>query len=311
MNNPSILGLGNAIVDIVSKVSDEFILKNKLIKGSMKLIKKKQLDTIINSIKIKKIVAGGSVANSIVGLTKLGNNGLFLGKINDDEFGIAYEKSLKKEGVNFCYKKKVEKLPTGVCIVLVTPDRNRTMCTYLGISQKIVVNDINPKLIQKSNMVLLEGYLWDTPETKDAFKKTIKIAKKTAFSLSDKYCVERHKKDFLNLIKNKIDIIFSNENEILSLCNTQDIKKAINICSQLKKLFIITRSEKGSVAVSKNNINYCDAIKNIKVIDVTGAGDLFLSGFLDSYFKKKNIDECLYKGNLMASRIIQKFGSRL
>jgi len=306
-----IIGIGNAIIDVLCKVDDVFLKKNQLIKGSMKLINQTELYKILPTLKIEKKIAGGSVANSIVGLSHLQNNTSFIGKISNDDLGESYEQDLKSQKVIFCYKKKKETIPTGTCIVLITPDNERTMCTFLGSSETISENDINENVVKNSDISILEGYLWDSNDSKLVFKKIIKNSKKKVISLSDKFCVERHQKDFFDLVKNHIDIVFANEQEILTLLDTNDLKRVIDFCKTLKKLVVVTRSDKGSMAILDDEVNECTAKQNLKIIDLTGAGDLFLAGFLDAYIKKKNLKECLSIGTEMASKIIQKLGSRI
>jgi len=306
-----IIGIGNAIIDVLCKVDDVFLKKNQLIKGSMKLINQTELYKILPTLKIEKKIAGGSVANSIVGLSHLQNNTSFIGKISNDDLGESYEQDLKSQKVIFCYKKKKETIPTGTCIVLITPDNERTMCTFLGSSETISENDINENVVKNSDISILEGYLWDSNDSKLVFKKIIKNSKKKVISLSDKFCVERHQKDFFDLVKNHIDIVFANEQEILTLLDTNDLRKVIDFCKTLKKLVVVTRSDKGSMAILDDEVNECTAKQNLKIIDLTGAGDLFLAGFLDAYIKKKNLKECLSIGTEMASKIIQKLGSRI
>jgi len=306
-----IIGIGNAIIDVLSRVDDVFLKKNQLLKGSMKLINQTELNKTLNSIKFEKKIAGGSVANSLVGLSYLKNNVSFIGKISNDDLGTQYEEDLKNQRVIFSYKKKEEIIPTGTCVVLITPDNERTMCTFLGISATITENDIDENVIKNSDISILEGYLWDSKESKLAFKKIIKNSKKKIMSLSDTFCVKRHRADFLDLVKNHLDIVFANEQEILTLLNTNDLNKVIDFCKTLKKLVVITRSDKGSMAILDGKVEECAAKKNLKIIDLTGAGDLFLAGFLNGYIKNKNLQECLNIGTEMASKIIQKFGARL
>ncbi len=306
-----VIGIGNAIIDVLSRVDDEFIKKNQLTKGSMKLINQTELLSLLDIIKIEKKIAGGSVANSIVGLSHLENKVSFIGKVSNDDLGKSYEKDLTNQKVEFCYKKKEELIPTGTCIVLITPDNERTMCTFLGSSATISENDIDEKIIKNSDISILEGYLWDSNDSKLAFKKILKNSKKKVMSLSDKFCVERHTDDFFDLVKNHLDIVFANEQEILSLLKTDNLEEAINFCKTLKKTVVITRSGKGSIAVFENTVVECNARQDLKVIDLTGAGDLFLSGFLSNFIKNKNLKECLYLGTEMASKIIQKIGARL
>jgi sugar/nucleoside kinase (ribokinase family) len=307
-----ILGIGNAIVDVICRVEDSFVTQNSLTKSTMKLFfDENEFRKLLTNLKIEKTISGGSVANSIVGISQLGDKAGFIGKISDDKFGIKYEDGLKKENVEFFYKKKKELLPTGSCLILVTPDHERTMCTFLGTAGKINETDINSDVIKKSEMIFLEGYLWDEGEPTKAFNKAINNANKVAMSLSDKFCVDRHKADFLNLVKNKLDITFANEEEIKSLINAQNFNEVINFSKQLNKLIIITRGENGSVAVNGEEVVENEIQKNLKIEDLTGAGDLFAAGFLHGYINKLSIKQCLEKGTEMSSRVIQQIGARL
>ena len=307
-----ILGIGNAIVDVICKVNDSFIKQNNLTKGTMKLFfDENEFKNLLTNLKIEKTVSGGSVANSIVGLSQLGDKVGFIGKISDDEFGSKYEEGLKKENVEYFYSKKKEELPTGTCLILVTPDSERTMCTYLGTAGKINENDIDTDAIKKSEIIFLEGYLWDEGEPKKAFDKAISNANKIAMSLSDQFCVERHKPHFLNLVKNKLDITFANEQEITSLIDAKSFDEVINFSKELDKLVVVTRGDKGAIAINGNEIIECDIQKNLKIIDLTGAGDLFAAGFLHGYINNQIIKACLKKGTEMSSRVIQQIGARL
>jgi sugar/nucleoside kinase (ribokinase family) len=306
-----IIGIGNAIVDVICKVDDNFLLQNNLTKSTMKLVDEQEFQKLLAGLTIKETIAGGSVANSIVGLSQLGNKVAFIGKVNDDDLGHKYEQSLIKEQVNYFYNKKKEAIPTGTCLILITPDSERTMCTFLGIAGKINANDIREESIKQSDLVFLEGYLWDEGEPKSAFEKAFKLAKKTAMSLSDKFCVERHKDSFLELVKTKLDITFANEQEILHLIDANSFNEVIEFGKNLGKLIVITRSEKGSVAIYNNEVFECESQKNLKLVDLTGAGDLFAAGFLHGYINKMTIQQSLSKGTEMASRIIQKIGARL
>ncbi|WP_440671935.1 adenosine kinase [Candidatus Pelagibacter sp. HIMB1715] len=307
-----ILGIGNAIVDVICKVEDSFINQNNLTKSTMKLFSNEnEFRNLLTNLKIEKTVSGGSVANSIVGISQLGNESGFIGKISDDEFGSNYEVGLKKENVEYFYSKKREKLPTGTCLILVTPDSERTMCTFLGTAGKINENDVSSDAIKKSEIIFLEGYLWDEGEPKKAFDKAINNANKVAMSLSDLFCVDRHKPHFLNLVKNKLDITFANEQEITSLIEAKNFKEVINFSKKLNKLIIVTRGEKGAVAINGNEVFESNIQKNLKVIDLTGAGDLFAAGFLHGYINKLSTKECLEKGTEMSSRVIQQIGARL
>ncbi len=306
-----VLGIGNAIVDVVCKVDESFLSENNLTKSTMKLVDETEFNKLLSNLKIEETIAGGSVANSIVGLSQLGNTVSFIGKINNDELGNKYEKSLTNEKVKYCYQKKKESIPTGTCLILITPDSERTMCTFLGIAGKISEKDIDEKTVKNSELIFLEGYLWDEGEPKTAFNKAISISNKKAMSLSDQFCVERHKKSFFDLVNNKLDITFANEQEILSLINAKSFDQVISFGKQLEKLLVITRGERGSIAIKKNEVVECDSKKDLKIADLTGAGDLFAAGFLHGYVNNLSIKESLEKGTEMASIIIQKIGARL
>ena len=310
-----ILGIGNAIVDVFVKVDDSFLQKNKLIKGSMKLIEKSEFENLKNTIKIEKIEAGGSVANTMAGIAYLKGDPSFIGKINSDEFGKIYKKSLEKINVNFRYSEKNESLPTGASIIFITPDSERTMCTYLGISSQLSKSDINEDDIKDYEIIFLEGYLWDKGLSEEMFKHVINLAKKNnikiAMSLSDIFCVTRHRKDFFNLLIRDLNILIGNENEINELMQKNNLLDSINEIIKINKLIIITRSANGSLAVSNNEITNCEIVKVEKVLDLTGAGDLFASGFFNEYLNKSNIEKCLQTGSELAAKIIQKIGARL
>ena len=313
--NKKILGIGNAIVDVFAQVEENFLKENNLIKGSMKLINEEEFFQLKQKIKIEKILAGGSVANSMAGISYLDGDASFIGKINSDEFGELYKKSLENIDVAFLYNPKKELMPTGTCIILITPDSERTMCTYLGISSQLAANDLSEKNIIDKELIFLEGYLWDKGLSEKMFKQAINLAKKNkvkiAMTLSDIFCVTRHKVDFYNLLKNDLDVLIGNENEINELTGNKNLSNSINQLILLNKLIIVTRSEKGSLAIDNNIIIDCDSIQVNKVIDVTGAGDLFAAGFLKEYVEKSEIKKCLTTGSLMASKIIQKIGARI
>ena len=307
-----IVGIGNAIVDVICRVSDNFIVENKLIKGTMKLtFDKKEFEEMLSGLKIEKTISGGSVANSIVGLSQLDNKVGFIGKISDDKLGKEYEDGLKKENVKYFYKKKKEELPTGTCLILITPDSERTMYTFLGTAGKINQDDINLKIIKESELIFLEGYLWDEGDPKRAFDISIENSRKVAMSLSDKFCVDRHKPHFLELVKNNLDIIFGNEDEIMSLIDTNDFNEVIQFGKSIKKILVITRGEKGSICVNKNTVQEFSAQKNLKIMDLTGAGDLFAAGFLHGFINGLDTEESLKKGTELSSKIIQKIGARI
>ena len=306
-----ILGIGNAIVDVICKVEDSFLSKNNLTKSTMKLVNETEFRNLLSNLKIEETISGGSVANSIVGLSQLGNKVGFIGKVNEDELGDKYEEGLKKEKVEYFYSKKKEDLPTGSCLILITSDSERTMCTFLGIAGKINENDVDINAVKNSEITFLEGYLWDEGDPKKAFDKAIQNSNKVAMSLSDLFCVERHKPHFLNLFKNKLNITFSNEQEILSLLDAKNFDEVVSFAKELGKLIVITRGEKGSIAINKNEVVECDIQKNIKIVDLTGAGDLFAAGFLHGHVNNLSIKESLQKGTEMSAKVIQKIGARL
>ncbi len=307
-----VLGIGNAIVDVICKVEENFIEQNNLIKGTMKLFfDDKDFKKLFSNLKIEKTISGGSVANSIVGLSQLNNKVGFIGKISNDNLGMKYEEGLKSENVEFFYQKKNESIPTGTCLILVTPDSERTMCTFLGIAGKINESDIKEEIIKKSELVFLEGYLWDEGEPKKAFEKAINYSKKVAMSLSDQFCVDRHKPQFLDLVMNKLDVTFANEQEIISLINAKTFDEVINFGKNLRKLLVITRGEKGAISIFGDNIYENKATPNLEIKDLTGAGDLFAAGYLHGYINQLNQLECLNEGKNMSSKIIQQIGARL
>ncbi len=307
-----ILGIGNAIVDVICKIDENFISQNNLVKGNMKLIfDQSEFQILLSKLKIEKTISGGSVANSIVGLAQEGNKTGFIGKIANDDLGTKYENGLQKEGVEFIYSKKKEVLPTGTCLILVTPDSERTMCTFLGIAGKINENDINVESVKKSEMIFLEGYLWDEGNPKKAFDKAITNSNKVAMSLSDKFCVERHKTHFLNLVRNKLDITFANEEEIRTLIDAKNFDDVIKFSKEINKLVVITRGDKGAISIKGSQIIEVGIQKNLKIVDLTGAGDLFAGGYLHGYLNNFSAKDCLEKGTEMSSKIIQQFGARL
>ncbi len=306
-----ILGIGNAIVDVICKVDESFIKENNLTKSTMKLVDESELKKLLSTLKIEETVSGGSVANSIVGLSQLGNKVGFIGKVSDDQFGNKYEEGLKKENVDFFYSKKKEEIPTGTCLILITPDSERTMVTFLGTAGKISEKDINVDAVKKSEILFLEGYLWDEGEPKKAFEKAINKSNRVAMSLSDLFCVERHKHHFLELVKNKLDITFANEQEIISLIDAKKFDDVIDFSKKINKLMVITRGKKGALAVNKNEVVECSAKDNLKIKDLTGAGDLFAGGFLHGLINNKTTKESLENGTEMSSKVIQIFGARL
>ena len=306
-----ILGIGNAIVDVICKVDDQYLINNRLIKSTMKLVDESEFKKLLSTLNIEETVSGGSVANSIVGLSQLGNDVGFIGKVNADDLGQKYEDGLTKEKVQYFYKKKQETSPTGTCLVLITPDAERTMVVFLGIAGKISAKDIDEKAVKRSEIIFLEGYLWDKGEPKSAFDKAMSLSNKKAMSLSDQFCVERHKDNFLDLVKNKLDIIFANEQEIRSLIDAKNFEDVAEFGKQLGKILIVTRGEKGSIAIQNQEVIECQIKPDLKIIDLTGAGDLFAAGFLHGFINNISTKGCLEKGTEMSSKIIQKIGARL
>ena len=306
-----VLGIGNAIVDVLCRVDEKFLTENSLTKSTMKLIDEKEFKSLISNLSINETISGGSVANSIVGLSQLGNKVGFIGKVKDDNLGQKYEEGLKKENVNYLYSKKDELLPTGTCLILITPDSERTMCTFLGTAGKINDKDIDEKIVKKSEITFLEGYLWDEGEPKKAFDKAINNSNKVAMSLSDLFCVERHKNHFLELVKHKLDIVFANEQEILSLISSTSFDDILAFGNQLQKHIVITRGDKGAIAIIDGKVTECKSKKNLNIVDLTGAGDLFAAGYLHGLINNLNVEECLAKGTELSSVIIQKIGARI
>ncbi len=306
-----ILGIGNAIVDVICKIDDNFLDKNGLKKSTMKLVNEKEFKNLILNLKIEKTISGGSVANSIVGLSQLGNEVGFIGKVNDDDLGRKYLEGLEKEQVKFHYKIKSEKIPTGTCLILITPDSERTMCTFLGTAGKISESDINEDVVKQSEITFLEGYLWDKGDPQKAFNKAIYKSKQSAMSLSDLFCVERHKDYFLDLVQNKLNITFANEQEIMALINVKDFKEVITFAKKIGKMIVVTRGEKGAIVIENDKVIECNAKKDLKITDLTGAGDLFAAGFLHGYVNKLSLKESLEKGTELSSKVIQQVGARL
>ena len=306
-----VLGIGNAIVDVICKVDDQYLINNQLTKSTMKLVDEIEFKKLLSTLNIEETISGGSIANSIVGLSQLGNNVGFIGKVNADDLGQKYEDGLKKEKVNYLYSKKIEPFPTGTCLILITPDSERTMCTFLGTAAKINDEDIDEQIIRNSEITFLEGYLWDEGEPKKAFDKAINNSNKVAMSLSDLFCVERHKKQFLDLVENKLDIVFANEQEILSLISSKSFNDAVSYAKSLNKIMVITRGEKGAISINNGKTVEFPAQKNLNIIDLTGAGDLFAAGYLNGLINKMTINESLAKGTELSSKIIQKIGARI
>ena len=314
--NWEMLSLNPRAIHILEKNEDKidwyFLAENKLTKSTMKLIfDESEFKSLLSNLKIEKTVSGGSVANSIVGLSQLGNEVGFIGKVNDDELGSKYEDGLKQENVKYIYSKKKEELPTGTCLILVTPDSERTMCTFLGTAGKINEYDVSSDAIKQSETILLEGYLWDEGEPKKAFEKAIQSANKVAMSLSDQFCVDRHKPHFLELVKNKLDITFANEQEIMSLIDAKSFDEVIDFSKSLGKIIVLTRGEKGAVAINGDEVAECGIKQGLKIVDLTGAGDLFAAGFLHGHVNNMSLKDSLDKGTEMSSKVIQQIGARL
>ena len=305
-----ILGIGNAIVDVICKISDNFLKESGLTKSTMKLVDENEFKKLLKNLEIEKTISGGSVANSIVGLSQLGNEVGFIGKVNDDDLGRKYSEGLNKENVKFYYKIKSEKIPTGTCLILITPDSERTMCTFLGTAGKISEKDINENIVKQSEITFLEGYLWDKGDPQKAFNKAISNSQQCAMSLSDLFCVERHKEYFLDLVQKKLNITFANEQEIMALTGAKNIKDVISFSKKINKLIVITRGENGAMAIKNDKIIECSAENNLNIKDLTGAGDLFAAGFLHGYVNKLSLKESLEKGTELSSKIIQQVGAR-
>ena len=306
-----ILGIGNAIVDVICKVEESFLTNNGLTKSTMKLVDELEFKKLLGNLKIEKTISGGSVANSIVGLSQLGNKVGFIGKVNNDDLGKKYSAGLIKENVKFHYNIKQEKIPTGTCLILVTPDSERTMCTFLGVAGKINEKDIDEEMIKQCDLTFLEGYLWDKGDPQKAFNKAIKNSKKSAMSLSDLFCVERHKEYFLELVKNKLTVTFANEQEITALIGAKNLNDVIDFAKSIKKLVVVTRGENGAIAIQNKKVIEANAKKDLKIKDLTGAGDLFAAGFLHGYINNFDLKESLEKGTDLSARIIQQVGARL
>ncbi len=306
-----VLGIGNAIVDVICRINDEFLVDNQLTKSTMKLVNENEFKKLLNNLKIEKTISGGSVANSIVGLSQMGNEVGFIGKVNDDDLGKKYLEGLNKENVKFHYKIKSEKIPTGTCLILITPDSERTMCTFLGTAGKISEKDIDENIVKKSEITFLEGYLWDKGDPQKAFNKAINYSIESAMSLSDLFCVERHKDFFLDLVKNKLNVTFANEQEIKALIGAKNINEIVQFAKKVKKLMVITRGENGAIAIQNGKVEECVAKKNLKIRDLTGAGDLFAAGFLHGYVNKLSLKESLEKGTEISAKVIQQVGARL
>ena len=309
-----ITGIGNSIVDIIVQVEDDFLLENNLRKGMMSLVDLDGIQNLEKKFKIETTVSGGSVANSIVCMSQNEINSAFIGKVADDDLGSAFINGLNKEGVQFGSSQFSDTEKTGRCIVMVSKDAQRTMSTYLGISQKLNEKDINEDLIKKSKILYLEGYLWDLDDAQSAIRKSISIAKengtKIAFSVSDVFCIERFRESFLEIIKNDCDIVFANEEEIKALTGGSNIDEDLNTLMKEDKILAITKGEQGALIISQNNKYEISSEKIDNLVDTTGAGDIFAAGFLEYLIKNNEIQECGKRGIQLASKIIQQYGAR-
>jgi fructokinase len=310
-----ILGIGNAIVDVLCKVDENFLKEHNLIKGSMSLIDEVTAQKL-SQLKYEKITSGGSVGNTIAALAQLGAKTSFIGKVGSDEFGSRFISEIEKTGTQFIGDNSYEK-PSAKSFILVTSDAQRTMCTFLGCASEVSENDITEKAFEGAEIIYLEGYLWDAASTILALKKAISLAKKmnvkVAFSLSDPFCVSRHKKDFLELVKNDLDILFANEHEVLELTGDKEFStKKLNefFLSNKNLIAVVTRSEKGCCVFSDGEFFEINAEEIEKLVDTTGAGDAFAAGFLYGLVNDETLKKSASFGNVLASKIIQKFGAR-
>ena len=310
-----IVGIGNAIVDLIAEVDDSYLKKNKIIKGSMSLVDYDVANRIGNEVNIIRTISGGSVANSIVSMAQQNLKTAFIGKVNQDELGEKFSQGLKKEKVEFKISKSSTNKYTARCVILISTDAERTMNTYLGISQELTEEDIDLGIISNSSMLYLEGYLWDLDNAKKAIKKSISAAKNSetlvAFSISDTFCVDRFREEFIDLINNSADLIFANEAEIKSLYETSELDIAIKKCQETNKVFAITLGDKGAKIIHKDKIIKIEPEKIDKLVDTTGAGDLFAAGFLSEYIRTQDLGSSGKLGVKMASIIIQQFGARI
>ena len=310
-----IVGIGNAIVDLIAEVDDSYLEKNSINKGSMSLVDYDVANRIGNEVDIVKTISGGSVANSIVCIAQQNLKTVFIGKVNQDELGEKFAKGLAEENVEFKITKSLANKHTARCIILVSTDAERTMNTYLGVSQELTEEDIDLNIIEESSILYLEGYLWDLVNAKKAIKKSISTAinseTKIAFSISDAFCVDRFREEFIDLVNNAADIIFANESEIKSLFETNELNDAIKKCQDTKKIFAVTLGDKGAKIIYKNEVIDIKAEVINKLVDTTGAGDLFAAGFLAEYLKTQDLELSGKQGVKMASIIIQQFGARI
>ena len=310
-----ITGIGNAIVDVIVNVEDKYLEDQDIRKGMMSLVDLKTIENISDTIEIKTTVSGGSVANSIVALAQNGMNTAFIGKVSNDEIGSKFIDGLKSENVTFACKAQSDDSKSGRCIVMVTPDAQRTMSTYLGISQKLNSGDINQDVIKNSSITYLEGYLWDLDDAQVAIKHATDCAKSSgnlvAFSVSDVFCIERFRDSFRSMIDTNVDIVFANKEEIKSLYENDNIEEITKILSHQERIYALTMGEEGALIIKGNETYKIEAQKIENLIDTTGAGDLFAAGFLEHFIKNESLESCGSRGVEMASRVIQQYGARL
>ena len=309
-----LIGLGNAIVDIIVNIEDEFLETNNLEKGSMNLISSDESQKLLENCKVIKQISGGSSANTVVCLAKLGNNVQFIGRVKNDQFGNFFSSDIKESKTIFNTPPTNEGASTAHSIILITPDSQRTMCTYLGASIELEPKDIDFSVLKESKYLYLEGYLWDSELAKDAFLKAAEIAKnsntKIILSLSDSFCVDRHRKSFLELIEHYIDIVFCNEAEMLSLFKEDKLANCQENLSSLCELVVVTLGSNGSLIINKNDVKLIKSITQGKVIDTTGAGDIYAGGFIHGLINNYSLKECGKIGSICAGQIITQLGSR-
>ena len=313
--NFDIVGIGNSIVDVIADIDDQYLVEHDIRKGLMSLVDLESVKKISNNLEIKTTVSGGSVANSIVCLAQNKIKTAFIGKVGKDEMGDKFVEGLTKEQVHFANTAQSDEAETGRCVVMVSPDAQRTMSTYLGISQKLNSQDINEEVIKNSSITYLEGYLWDLDDAQIAIKKATECAKnngkKVAFSVSDVFCIERFRESFRKLVEDDADIVFANEEEAKALFEVDNLNAAIDQMKSLNKIFAITRGENGAQIILDNESIAIEPERIEKLVDTTGAGDIFAAGFLLEYINNKTLQECGNKGVKLASQIIQKYGARL
>jgi len=309
-----VLGIGNAIVDVLSRSDDAFLKDNGLAKGSMSLIDETQAEELYTKMGAGVEISGGSAANTIAGIASFGAKGAFIGKVRDDQLGKIFAHDIRSIGVEFTTGAATSGPQTARCLVLVTPDGERTMNTFLGASQNLSVDDINEDQVASAQVLYLEGYLWDPEQAKQAFLKAAKCAhnagRQVALTLSDAFCVDRYRDEFQNLLRQDVDILFANEAEIMSLFKASNFEDAVRLASEECKLAVLTRSEKGCVIIKGNECHEVPAVGIDEVVDTTGAGDLFAAGFLYGLSQDKPLPECGHLGALAANEIISHIGAR-